>query len=451
MKVIHNPFFYFPMTTKTEIRNESVNGGVPPMKSSNPLGSTISGQGAKIPCPTCGDRVWTCVDMVAQPETARNEKRETARNKRWKPPRGIRLVTLKTRPNQPFAVQWRVKDSVKTKTFPREEEQIDFAKDLAGGAEEFGRAAFVLNPDEAREWRGFRAQIGNNVALDAVLACWLRHGVERSALSVREAVAQFLAAKRAEGLSESSLGHYEPVYNRMTAALGNKHVAVVTREDLTGWVDGLKMADWSRRTHIKRAQSFFAWLKVNRLIDENPCDGLAANKIVPREVEVLTIDEARSLFANNESESPELLGRIALEAFAGLRFSSAAQVVGADIAFDVHGITLPAAKIKTRRRQFIDGLPENLWVWLKRSEPKNWKLTHRQYLLEKSLAFVRAKIRHPHNCLRHSFASYHVAANKDAAKTAIILCHSSPKMLWSHYKGRATEADGATYFKILPS
>lgn len=64
---------------------------------------------------------------------------------------------------------------------------------------------------------------------------------------------------------------------------------------------------------------------------------------------------------------------------------------------------------------------------------------------------VRADVPHPRNCLRHSFTSYHVAANKDAARTSVILCHTSPAMLWRHYKGRATEADGLAWFRIVPA
>lgn len=54
------------------------------------------------------------------------------------------------------------------------------------------------------------------------------------------------------------------------------------------------------------------------------------------------------------------------------------------------------------------------------------------------------------NVLRHSFASFHVAANKDPGKTALILTHRNQQMLYRHYKGRASEADGLAYFGITP-
>ncbi|ACB75217.1 hypothetical protein Oter_1934 [Opitutus terrae PB90-1] len=65
--------------------------------------------------------------------------------------------------------------------------------------------------------------------------------------------------------------------------------------------------------------------------------------------------------------------------------------------------------------------------------------------------FRLAGIQNPGNVLRHSFCSYHVAKHKDAARTAVILCHANPRMLYQHYKGRATAADATKYFQILPS
>jgi integrase len=54
------------------------------------------------------------------------------------------------------------------------------------------------------------------------------------------------------------------------------------------------------------------------------------------------------------------------------------------------------------------------------------------------------------NVLRHSFCTYHVAMDKDAARTAVLLTHRSPAMLYRYYRGRASEADGKAYFRIEP-
>jgi integrase len=165
---------------------------------------------------------------------------------------------------------------------------------------------------------------------------------------------------------------------------------------------------------------------------------------------VLSVADVQKLFETATRLRPQVCAKLALEAFAGLRFSSAARLVKADVNFKDKGITLPAAKIKTRRRHYIDGLPPNLWRWLRVASPEAWTLTERQYLTLKGEAFTLAGVTNPGNVLRHSFCSYHVAANKDAARTAVILCHANPSMLYQHYKGRATEKDARSYFCIKP-
>jgi len=61
-----------------------------------------------------------------------------------------------------------------------------------------------------------------------------------------------------------------------------------------------------------------------------------------------------------------------------------------------------------------------------------------------------AGVTNPENGLRRSLCSYRVAPHKDAARVAVILCHSSPRMLYQHYKSIATAADAEAYFGIKP-
>ena len=69
----------------------------------------------------------------------------------------------------------------------------------------------------------------------------------------------------------------------------------------------------------------------------------------------------------------------------------------------------------------------------------------------KGEAFRVAKVQHPHNVLRHSAASYHIALTGDAGKTAAMLTHSNLRMLWSNYRGKGGgKENGEAWFSILP-
>jgi integrase len=54
------------------------------------------------------------------------------------------------------------------------------------------------------------------------------------------------------------------------------------------------------------------------------------------------------------------------------------------------------------------------------------------------------------NGLRHSFASYRLAATNDAAGVAAELGHSTSQMLYSTYRELVLPEDAEQYWKITP-
>jgi hypothetical protein len=58
--------------------------------------------------------------------------------------------------------------------------------------------------------------------------------------------------------------------------------------------------------------------------------------------------------------------------------------------------------------------------------------------------------RWPNNGLRHSFASYRVAAIHDAPRVAAELGHTSPQMLYSTYRELVLPEEADRYWEIAP-
>jgi integrase len=57
----------------------------------------------------------------------------------------------------------------------------------------------------------------------------------------------------------------------------------------------------------------------------------------------------------------------------------------------------------------------------------------------------------PNNGLRHSFASYRLAATHDAPRVAVELGHTSPQMLYSTYRELVLPEEAERYWKINPT
>src|SRR5207248_10808323 len=71
----------------------------------------------------------------------------------------------------------------------------------------------------------------------------------------------------------------------------------------------------------------------------------------------------------------------------------------------------------------------------------------------KKLDFVRKAAglaRWPKNGLRHSFASYRLAAIHDAPRVAADLGHTSPQMLYSTYRELVLPEEAERFWKIVP-
>jgi len=56
----------------------------------------------------------------------------------------------------------------------------------------------------------------------------------------------------------------------------------------------------------------------------------------------------------------------------------------------------------------------------------------------------------PHNALRHSFASYNLAAFENANALAGEMGHGSTKMIFEHYRALVTSKTGKSYWNIMP-
>jgi integrase len=143
---------------------------------------------------------------------------------------------------------------------------------------------------------------------------------------------------------------------------------------------------------------------------------------------------------------------IALEAFGGLRASSAFRLELSDINFEERSILLPASKHKTGRRYLLEKLPDNLWAWLEQAKQIEgaFGFSSPVYSKEKAALFARAGVRNPGNILRHSFCSFHVALHMDAGRTALLMQHANQHMLYRHYRGCARHSDAEEYFRIVP-
>jgi integrase len=143
---------------------------------------------------------------------------------------------------------------------------------------------------------------------------------------------------------------------------------------------------------------------------------------------------------------------LAIGLFAGLRRAEIERLDWSEIDFESGLIEVTAQNSKTATRRLVTMQP-NLREWLlplrqhKGSVPPS--NCFRQSFEQARAAAGIAEW--PENALRHSFASYHLAAFKNAASTALELGHHDSRITFAHYRELVRPTEAERYWKILPS
>jgi integrase len=385
--------------------------------------------------------------------TESNQQATQSATKRQPSQRGVRAFNVPGK-RSPFAVQWRIDGKRKTEFFAAKGD-----RDLRAGALRKEKQANMLplvpTRADSQEWAAFKIAIGEADWRD-VVAAWKTAGGAAAVFSVNEAVERYLAdqdKRLADGrLAQVTHKKNCPKAKAFAADFTGVPVMRVTGEEIEEWIEDLG---------FEAAETFNTYRKVIHAVFEScrkVCPLNPAADVPLRndkgEVGILTVDQTVTLLAYAQNHFPEIVARLSLECFAGLRFSSAYRLERGDINFEDKGVLLPAHKLKTGmqtgRRHYIDGLPENLFDWVMLENAATWTLSPREYRRLKSKCFNDARVPHPHNGLRHSFCTYHVAAFKNPGLTATILAHRNQGLLWSTYNGKATQKEGLRYFTLRP-
>lgn len=381
-----------------------------------------------------------------------------------KPPRGIRVWWIERR--KCWGIEWRERKPGATKKSPvmvtrkTKTEALAKAAEVESHRKRHGTENHTgLDAKSGRDWAMVREALeadGANVA--QLLGVWERHKAEvigaKAGLLVRDAVKKYLDLKSKEGLVGASYDATEKHLNRLRGSFGERPLVSVEAEDMRRWLDGLKrdegFAAWTLIHHHKSAAGLFNRAMAEKWLGTNPMTTVSPPAKPKEEVEFLTIEEGVKLFGVNRDNPVSL--RLALEAFGGLRYSGACRIEKDEVLWEERALVIPATKSKDGKRHFLQGMPDILWVWLERwrHRPEAWTMTPRQILQAKSEAFAKAGVANPGNGLRHSFCTYLIAKEKNAALTAYLMQHAKPDMLYRHYRGAATEADGFRWFGIHP-
>jgi Site-specific recombinase XerD len=320
--------------------------------------------------------------------------------------------------------------------------------------ERHSRAAIGLSQREMSDVITARDRLAEYDAdINEAVAFFVDHQerVRRCKTTVEQLKKEVIEAKRKDGRAPRYIQSLRQYCDRFCRDFGDRPVAAITVAELDTWFRDLPLSPKSRANFRSHIGVLFSYAKQRRMIDSNPIEFTARPKLVDKSPEIFTVDELTALLEAAQRVEPSVLPMLAIGAFAGLRDAEIKRLDWSEVNLARGHIDVKAAKAKSARRRIVPIQP-NLAAWLR---PYNGMpgLVVSEYARGK-LARVRkdaSLTRWPKNGLRHSFASYRVAAIDDAPRVAAELGHTTPQLLYSTYCELVFPEEAVRYWKIEPA
>ena len=315
--------------------------------------------------------------------------------------------------HDPQRSRWRVSYQVNGKQhrkfFATKTAAETFCTDRREDVRQFGVPWATLTPLQRAE---VQVQIDRlkraGWTLRAAVDFTLEHGKAPPALPLQSLAAQCLRAKEATGCRPRSLRKFRTTIDRFLIGRRDLPASEITSADVQEFLtcNGWRAA--TARSFLIDLRTLFAWGVRNKLCRDNPALAVELPRLEEAPPGILTPAQSAALMLRCQEAEPGLLATLALCLFAGVRPQEACRLAWEDIGPEF--VNVQGHKAKTRRRRLVTITPQ-LRAWLDTARAADSELP---------VANFPNKFNHvrrlaglfkgwPHDAMRHSFASYHMA------------------------------------------
>ena len=343
------------------------------------------------------------------------------------------------------------------KGFQTRGEAFSFAKDRQQHLIRHGNHDHEITGQERHAVIAFRnilAKLPENthsVSLyDLVLEYKKRVGISRCSSTIEDLIGEYLHSLEARRLSKSYIEATRRRIEKFAYDHEGEKVGDITSEDIGKWLYRLEVGDTTINHYRAALLQLFNFATKSNSISSNPVAVLEKIKTKSGEIGILTPKQAARLLIHS---SPCIQAVVAIGLFAGLRRSEISKMTWEDIHFEKGFLEVKAKNSKSAARRLVEIRP-CLRAWLEPLRQTHGKLMPTEMIYRRRLndASKAAGIMNwPNNALRHSFASYHLAAFQDASALALEMGHSTTRMIFQHYRALVTPAEALSYWNISPN
>ena len=317
-----------------------------------------------------------------------------------------------------------------------------------------GTASLALTDDLRREAIELseRLRLVGSTLTDAVTFFFKHAKPDGGNKTVNQVVAELAAKRAAAGRNADYLRVAGVVFNVFAKTFGERQIHTIMSKHIEEWLDS--NSHWkpvTRLNYQRNLSVLWNFALKHRYVAQNPLLLLERPTLDNKAPGILTIEQAKSLLAKAVAVKDEKVKAfLAIGMFAGLRVAEIERLDWSEIDMEARLIEVTAAKAKTRQRRHV-AMSDNLYAWLQTITKRTGPVITAEVRIDR-FAEERAGFEAwPKNALRHSFASYHLAHHKDAAKTALEMGHNSQKLLFTNYRELVKPSQDAEFWKIAPA
>lgn len=269
-------------------------------------------------------------------------------------------------------------------------------------------------------------------------------------MEITRAVDLFIADKVSADCRHDTISAYRTYTNPLRNDFKGRSVADVSTSELVAWLDAKGQKGRNRNNYRNTWRTLWAWAIARGYARFNPALGITKAKETVGDAGIFTPDEAKQLLRFAVEMDPPLVRSIAIGLFAGLRPKEIERLTWPQNGpHATNSIRVDSSVAKTREKRHVKILPV-LRAWLD-AYPSDEPLCGPNYRHRMKRVRDEAKVPWPHDVLRHSFASYHLALFRDEVATQYELGHADRDILYNHYRDIVTHEDAVSYFSIMPN
>ena len=268
---------------------------------------------------------------------------------------------------------------------------------------------------------------------------------KKGGMSMRGACSDFRT--KHQGKSKSHRDKVNQIADKLEKRFA---LAEVAPADLSKWFDTLPGSETTRAMYFRYIRMFFRWARKMRYVPEDPSEVLDAPKAAVGR-NILTPEQMVKVL---EVEMPKWMRAcMLLGAFAGIRTEEMMRMNWEDIDAATGEI-----EIRPGVGKQTGGVLERIVDFTEPLRRRTADLEGKGKLVPvppRDFHYLRGEVARacgwdgwPDNCLRHSFATYHLAVSKNAGKTAYQMGHTNPSMVQRVYAVPAKKATGAAWWAV---